>query len=78
MSLYSDSHYPVRDDLAAIHASQLDQLAEPGSWGTGAQRLAIAVETRRAGYDAGRLEPPAGAAEPADTFRHFPEQRISR
>ena len=61
MSLYSDSHYPVRDDLAAIYARQLDQLAEPGSWGTGAQRLAIAAETRRAGYDAGRLEPPAGA-----------------
>ena len=77
MSLYSDSQYPVRDDWAAIHASQLDQLAEPGSWGTGAQRLAIAVETRQAGYDAGRLEPPAPGAEPADTFRHFPEQRTS-
>ena len=67
MSLYSDSQYPVRDDLAAIHARQIDQLAEPGSWGTGAQRLAIAVETRRAGYDAGRLEPPAAGAEQLDT-----------
>lgn len=55
MSLYPDPQYPVRDDLAAIHASQLDQLAEPGSWGTGAQRLAIAAEARRAGYDAGRV-----------------------
>ena len=46
MSLYSDSRYPVRDDLAAVHASQLDRLAEAGTWGTGVQRLAIAAETR--------------------------------
>ena len=49
MWLYSDSQYPVRDDLAAVHARLLDQLAEPGSWGTGAQRLAIAAEARHAG-----------------------------
>ena len=65
MSLYSDPQYPVRDDLAAIHASQLDQLAEPGSWGTGAQRLAIAAETRRAGCDAGRCRrSTSGFSEP--------------
>ena len=44
MTLYADSQYPVREDLDAVHAKQLDQLADPGTWGTGAQRLAIARE----------------------------------
>ncbi len=39
MSLYSDSPFPVRGDLATIHARQLDRLAEPGTWGTGSRRL---------------------------------------
>ena len=65
MPLYSDSPYPVRDDLAEVHARQLDQLAEPGAWGTGAQRLAVAIEARQAGYDAGRLEPSADGVESA-------------
>ena len=49
---------------------QLDQLAEPGSWGSGAQRLAVAGEVRRACYDAGIQEepedggPPSGVALP--------------
>ncbi len=64
MPLYSDSRYHVRDDLAGVHARQIDQLA--GAWGTGAQRLAVAVETRQAGYEAGRLEPSAGGAESAN------------
>ena len=59
MSLYADSEFPVREDLAVIHASQLTELGAPGSWGTGAQRLAIAAEARQAGYDAGILEEPA-------------------
>jgi hypothetical protein len=64
MSIYEDSDYQVRTDLADIHASQLDQLGEPGSWGTGQQRLAIAAEARQASYDAGTLEAPkeSGAA----------------
>ena len=64
MTLYDDSVYPVRPDLAAAHASQLEKLGAPGTWGTGAQRLAIAAEARQAGYDARVLEEPAdvGAA----------------
>ena len=64
MTLYAESAYPVRADLAAAHASQLAQLGAPGTWGTGAQRLAIAAEARTAGYEAGVLEAPAdgGAA----------------
>jgi hypothetical protein len=59
MTLYADSNFPVPKDLEAIHANQLNQLAKPGSWGTGAQRLAIAAEARQAGIDAGMLEEPA-------------------
>ena len=64
MTLYADSDFPISEELDAIHAKQLDQLAEPGSWGSGAQRLAIAAEARQAGIDAGLLEEPAdkGAA----------------
>ncbi len=58
MSLYDDSTYPVREDVAAIHARQFKQLALPGTWGTGKQRLAIVAEGRRAGFEAGVLEKP--------------------
>ncbi|MDE0435856.1 MAG: hypothetical protein OXH92_17790, partial [Bryobacterales bacterium] len=58
MTLYADSQYPVREDLDAVHAKHLDQLADPGTWGTGAQRLAVAREVRQACYDAGTQEEP--------------------
>ena len=50
--------------MEAVHEAQWRELAEPGTWGTGAQRLAVAAETRKAGYEAGILEQPAdeGAA----------------
>ena len=66
MTLYADSHYKVREDLDAVHAGQLDQLADPGTWGTGAQRLAVAREVRRACYDAGTQEEPEDAGPPGD------------
>lgn len=66
MALYADSEYPVREDLDAIHEKQLAQLAEPGAWGTGAQRLAIAAESRKAGIDAGLLEAPAEGGAPPE------------
>jgi hypothetical protein len=31
MTLYDDSAYLVRDDLDAIHASQLEKFSEPGT-----------------------------------------------
>ena len=64
MSIYANSAFPVRQDLAAIHEQQLNELGRPGTWGTGAQRLAIAAEARKAGIEAGVLEEPedGGAA----------------
>ena len=58
MTLYADSKYPVREDLASVHAKQLDQIGKPGTWGTAEQRLAIAQEVRNASYDVGIQERP--------------------
>ena len=48
MALYADSRSRVRDDLAAAHARAWQRLARPGTWWTGAERVAIAAETRHA------------------------------
>ncbi|MYF06388.1 MAG: hypothetical protein F4233_00570 [Rhodospirillaceae bacterium] len=66
MTLYADSQYPVREDLDAVHAKHLDQLADPGTWGTGAQRLAVASEVRQACYDAGIQEEPEDSGPPGN------------
>ncbi len=39
---------PVREDIVAAHALFWERLAGPGSWWTGAERIAIAAETRAA------------------------------
>ena len=58
MNLYTDAVYPVREDIAEVHASQLGKLGMPGTWGTGAQRLAVAAEARKACYEVGIQEKP--------------------
>ena len=78
MSLYSDSPYPVRDDLADVHAAQLSSWGRPGTWGTGAQRLAVAAEARRAGYDAGILEEPADDGTAAEVALPETVRRVVR
>jgi hypothetical protein len=45
---YAAAGVPVRDDLEAAHRFLWEHLRAPGTWWTGAQRLAIAAETRRA------------------------------
>lgn len=45
---YTTAGVPVRDDLKAAHRWMLEHLRAPGTWWTGAQRLAIATEARRA------------------------------
>lgn len=39
---------PIRDDLAEAHRLAWQRIAEPGTWWNGAQRVAIAAETRAA------------------------------
>ncbi len=45
---YSDACVAVRDDLARTHEAMLDYFRRPGCWFTGAERLAIAAESRNA------------------------------
>ncbi len=54
---YSNAPYPVRDDIALAHREAWRRIAEPGAWWSGAERIAICEETRRArecGYCAQR------------------------
>ncbi len=45
---YSQSPYSIRDDLSAAYRAFWSRLASPGSWWTGAERVAIAQESRHA------------------------------
>jgi hypothetical protein len=45
---YSAASIPVRDDFAAAHTRFWQRLAAPGTWWTGAERVAIAAEVRQA------------------------------
>ena len=45
---YGDSPYPIRADLADAYKEYWQNLAEPGNWFSGAQRVAIAAEVRNA------------------------------
>jgi hypothetical protein len=45
---YAGSTFPVREDLVAAHARAWGRLAAPGTWWSGAERIAIAAETRAA------------------------------
>jgi hypothetical protein len=45
---YSASGIAVRDDLRDAHRGMLEHLRRPGVWLDGAQRLALAAESRRA------------------------------
>ena len=56
MSLYADAVFPVPAATAELHADELRSYAEPGTWGTAAERTTIAAEARRARVDAGIQE----------------------
>jgi hypothetical protein len=45
---YTSSPFPIRQDLADAYSDYWQVLAGPGSWFTGAQRVAIAGEVRNA------------------------------
>ena len=45
---YESSPYPIRQDLREAYSSYWEDLAGPGSWWTGAERVAIAQEVRNA------------------------------
>lgn len=45
---YASLEYPVRQDIPDAHRHAWSELAAPGRWWTGAERVAIASEVRRA------------------------------
>ena len=45
---YQDQPWPVRDDVVTAQRRAWDRLAQAGTWLTGAERIAIATETRNA------------------------------
>lgn len=45
---YAGASTPVGDDLKQAHRFLLDHICSPGTWWTGAERVAIASESRRA------------------------------
>ncbi|MBW2244703.1 MAG: hypothetical protein JRH01_22205 [Deltaproteobacteria bacterium] len=45
---YEASPWQIREDLPAAYRAEWQGLAQPGSWWTGAERVAIAEEVRRA------------------------------
>ena len=45
---YPDAPVPIRADIPAAHARAWAWIAAPGNWLTGAERVAIAAETRHA------------------------------
>ena len=45
---YPDAQAPIRADILAAHARAWAWIAAPGSWLTGAERVAIAAESRQA------------------------------
>ncbi len=45
---YQDAPYPVREDIGEAYRAYWAKLAAPGTWWTGAERIAIAQETRNA------------------------------
>lgn len=45
---YSQAPYPIREDIPNAHRTYWNLLARPGSWWTGAERIAIAAASRAA------------------------------
>ena len=64
MAFYEGAAAPVREDLRDAHETVFAELASPGTWWTGVERLAIAASARRARIEAGLAEgEPAGLPE---------------
>ncbi|HIG60708.1 MAG TPA: hypothetical protein EYQ22_07435 [Gammaproteobacteria bacterium] len=45
---YTNSAYPIREDITQAYQAFWHKLARPGAWWSGAQRIAIAAEVRNA------------------------------
>ena len=56
MTLYADSRHPVSPTIEALQVDELQSYARSGTWGTAAQRTAIAATARSAQCEQGLQE----------------------
>ena len=75
MSFYESSQYHVPTALEDVHQKQFAALGEPGTWYTGAQRLAIAAEARAACCTAGFQDSDGGSDALRDAAELTPVTR---
>ncbi len=78
---YQSAPYPIREDLPEAYRTYWKQLSAPGTWWTGAERVAIAQETRNAlacAYCEERKQAlsPYGYPGEHDSSRALPERAI--
>ena len=74
---YAGAGVPVREDLPAAHEAAWAHIASPGSWWSGAERVAIAAEVRSA-HDCGLCAERKAAALPASVpGEHGATDRLS-
>lgn len=57
MTSYSESRYPVPSDIDALHADEIQSFAAVGTWGSAAQRTAMAATARVAQCEQGLQVP---------------------
>lgn len=62
--MYEAAPVPVRPEIEAIHREIWSALGQPGTWWTGAQRIGIAREARRARAERGLAPLPTAPVEP--------------
>ena len=56
MTLYADSQHPVAPIIDGLHADELASFAQTGTWGSAAQRSAVAALARKVRVTAGLQE----------------------
>jgi hypothetical protein len=56
MTLYADANYPVPPQIDALHADEVRSFSTVGTWGTAAQRTAVAATARKIRCAAGIQE----------------------
>ncbi len=78
MTLYADAETRPDATIDALHADELRSFARPGTWGTAAQRTAIAATARAALCEAGLQAPVRGEVPDAAVSLPPPATRLAR
>jgi len=78
---FSQLPFPVRGDIADAHRDAWRRLAAPGSWWTGAERVALAAEARQARecrrcHERARALAPGGVEIPHDRATQLPDAAV--